>query len=493
MNPRKSRWQLKIGLALLAPAAVSVMLSSALQADDAPVIKGEVTFSKDIAPILQRSCQNCHQPNAAAPMSLITYKEVRPWARAIKERTALRDKRGAMPPWFIEKNVGIQHYKNDPSLSDLEIAKVAKWADNGAPEGNPADLPPPVPLQDGTKWNLGEPDLVVSTPEITVKAGAPDWWGELESAPTGLTEDRWVKSVEMREVNDIPATTDGGRATVGARFVFHHMIWTTTVPGQQAALGEDVGEGSGSWPIHEVGRNADIFPADAGKLLRANSVLVFNSAHIHSNGRDTKAHLLFGFKFFPKDYKPTVRYARRGLGNGVDIDMRPNEANQRLDAYKVLDENTKITSYEPHLHAPGVRMCLEYIWGDNIQTLSCSGYDHNWVRVYDYDDDYAPLLPKGTILHIIGYMDTTPANRNVPDSRNWSGAGNRSIANMFIDLGQGLALTDEQFYAEMAKRREKLKLTPNDMLIGCPLCNGDPIPPPAMKKKAVAPTGAGGQ
>ena len=173
--------------------------------------------------------------------------------------------------------------------------------------------------------------------------------------------------------------------------------------------------------------------------------------------------------------------------------MRPNEANQRLDAYKVLDENTKITSYEPHLHAPGVRMCLEYIWGINVQTLSCSGYDHNWVRVYDYDDDYAPLLPKGTILHIIGYMDTTPANRNVPDTRNWSGAGNRSISNMFIDLGQGLALTDEQFYAEMAARREKLKLTPNEVLIGCPLCNGDPIAPPAMRKPKAAPTGGGGQ
>jgi hypothetical protein len=242
-----------------------------------------------------------------------------------------------------------------------------------------------------------------------------------------------------------------------------------------------------------VGRNADLFPENAGKLLKANSSLVFASAHIHSNGRDTKARLLFGFKFFPKGYNPTVRYARRGLGNGVDIDMKPNEANQRLDAYKVLDENTKITSYEPHLHAPGIRMCLEYIWGNNVQTLSCSGYDHNWVRVYDYDDDYAPLLPKGTILHIIGYMDTTPANRNVPDPRNWSGAGNRSIANMFIDLGQGLALTDEQFYAEMAKRREKLKMGANDVLIGCPLCAGDPIAPPAMKKPAAAPTGGGGQ
>ena len=117
------------------------LLVSILSATELPTVSGPVTFSKDIAPILQRSCQNCHQPNSAAPMSLITYQEVRPWARAIKERTLLRDKRGAMPPWYIEKNIGIQHYKNDPSLSDLEMAKIAKWADNGAPEGNPADLP----------------------------------------------------------------------------------------------------------------------------------------------------------------------------------------------------------------------------------------------------------------------------------------------------------------------------------------------------------------
>ena len=125
-----------LGLAVLVPAVVGVMISSALKADDLPTIKGEVTFAKDIAPILQRSCQNCHQPNSVAPMSLITYNEVRPWAKSIKQRTLLRDKRGAMPPWFIEKNIGIQHYRNDPSLSDLELAKIVKWADSGAPEGN---------------------------------------------------------------------------------------------------------------------------------------------------------------------------------------------------------------------------------------------------------------------------------------------------------------------------------------------------------------------
>ena len=144
MNRGNLCWPLRIGLAWLAGAVVSFLVCSALRAEQAPTIQDTVTFSKNIAPILQRSCQNCHQPNSVAPMSLITYQEVRPWARAIKERTALRDRRGVMPPWFIEKNIGIQHFKNDPSLSDLEIAQIAKWADSGAPEGNPADLPPPT-------------------------------------------------------------------------------------------------------------------------------------------------------------------------------------------------------------------------------------------------------------------------------------------------------------------------------------------------------------
>jgi hypothetical protein len=113
-------------------------------------------------------------------------------------------------------------------------------------------------------------------------------------------------------------------------------------------------------------------------------------------------------------------------------------------------------------------MCLEAIWGYNIQTLNCVGYDHNWVRGYDYTDDSAPLLPKGTILHIIGYMDNSPSNRNVPDPRNWQGSGNRSVANMFIDLGNRVVLTDDQFKEAMQKRRDE---NPGrDVILGCPLC-----------------------
>lgn len=437
-----------------------------------------VTYAKHIAPILQRSCQNCHRPDGAGPMPLTTYEEVRPWARSIKARTGIGSKAGVMPPWYIERNIGIQDYKNDPSLTEQEIALIAKWSDSGAPLGNRADLPPAREFADDRKWIIGTPDVIVKLPELTVKGDSPDWWGEIPATPVGLEEDRYVAALEIKEFNDVP-TGGSGRATVGGRYVFHHMIWSTDKGG---------GEGVNTpWPVHEVGRNADSFDPRAGRLLRAGSNIVTDSVHLHSNGRDTKAHLEIGFKLHPKGYKPTLRPSQsRGLGNGVDISIRPMEANQQLHAYTVLQEHTKITSFEPHLHAPGARMCIEAIWGYNIQTLTCAGYDHNWVRAYEYSDDSAPLLPKGTILHIIGFMDNSPANKNVPDPRNWQGSGNRSVANMFIDLGQGVALSDQEFQNEMANRRQRLKLTKNDNVIGCPLCLVEPPPPVATTNQQAA-------
>ena len=179
---------------ILFAGAVFVAAKPAIGAEGLPAA-GAVTFSKDIAPIFQRSCQNCHQPNSVAPMSLISYTDARPWAKSIKARVLIRNKRGAMPPWYIEKNIGIQHYKNDNSLSDDEIAKIVSWADNGAPEGNPADLPPAKPLDDGNTWAIGTPDLIISTKEVLVKGNAPDWWGEIESVPTGLKTDRYVAAL----------------------------------------------------------------------------------------------------------------------------------------------------------------------------------------------------------------------------------------------------------------------------------------------------------
>ena len=473
----KLGWGLTLGTVLFGAAIAGVVAPLAVKAEQQAAAAPEVTFTRDIAPILQRSCQNCHRPGQVAPMSLLTYEDVRPWARAMKQRTGLRDKAGVMPPWYIEKNIGIQHYKNDPSLSDEEVAKIAKWADTGAPRGDLKDMPPPRAFQDGASWHAGEPDLIIESPEITVKANTPDWWGEFPPTKIPLTEDRYVASVEIREVNNF-AKDAAGRDTVGQRYVWHHLIWSTAeFNGEGDPIDASISSDAVGWPVHEVGRNADVFEPNAGRLLKANSSIIYQSAHLHAGGADVKSKLLFGFRFHPKGYKPARRSTLRNLGNGLDIDIKPNEANQQLHAYMVLQQPTKIATFEPHLHAPGQRMCLEAIWGINIQTLTCAGYDHNWVRQYEYEDDHAPLLPRGTILHIIGYMDNTPNNKNIPDPRNWQGSGNRSIANMFIDLGQSVPLTDDEFQQEMAERRKKLGPNRPDVIIGCPLCNV--IPPPA--------------
>ena len=436
----------------------------------------EVTFHKDIEPILQRSCQSCHREGGAGPMPLVTYEQVAPFAGLIEYKTGLRDRAGAMPPWYMEKNIGIQNYKDDPSLSDEEIAAISSWAQNGTPKGDEKDAPETLVFDDSVKWRAGEPDLVVKLNDVTKLAGTPDWWGEVDSIPTGLTEDRYVKSVEVVEVNDVDNQSGTGRDTVGGRYIFHHMIWATA---QVDDNNERVPGLSIPWPVHEVGRNADIFDQDAGRLLKANSWIVSDSVHLHSNGKDTTGHLEIGFRFHEKDYEPKYQASFIALGNGVDISIAGNKSNQELHAYTVLNQHTKVITFEPHLHAPGERMCLEAIWGYTVETLSCVGYDHNWVRGYPYAEDAAPLLPKGTILHIVGYMNNSETNPNVPDPRNWQGSGNRSVTNMFIDLGIRVTMTDEQFHEAMAERREALDLGPNDHIIGCPLC-GAPLVAPVL-------------
>ena len=184
------------GLAAFTALAMPLPASAGAVPDDP-------TFSRDIAPILQRSCQKCHRPNSLAPMPLISYEEVRPWARAIKFRTGLRDKPGVMPPWYIEKNIGIQRFKDDWSLSDDEIATIARWADNGAPQGDPADMPEPPPFIDVDEWEIGAPDLIVSSPTFEIAGDAPDWWGSLGEVESGLTEDRYVAAIEYKERNDL--------------------------------------------------------------------------------------------------------------------------------------------------------------------------------------------------------------------------------------------------------------------------------------------------
>ncbi len=426
---------------------------------------GDVTFTKDIAPILQRSCQRCHRPDSVAPMSLLTYEEARPWARSMKARTAKRD----MPPWFIEKNIGIQQFKDDISLSDDEIATLAAWADTGAPRGNPADMPPPIKWAGANEWTIGTPDLIVSSPVMTMPAVGADYHDEFGPVPTGLTEDRYIKAVEVKEVRLLDADTKAKldekiRSGSGyGRFTIHHLGIHT------GELYYESEEGRAQFRFtHEIGQNATFYPKDVGVVLPAGSQFRFTT-HLFAAGEPVKVRADVGFILHPKGYKPKYQNWEFGsIGGGALIDIPGGEDNVRLDGFYIMPKDGLLNTFEPHMHASGRRMCLEAIYpaaeggarGRNrTEVLNCAKYDHNWAKVYVYEDAAAPLLPKGTVLHLTGWYDNTSKNRNVVDPRNWKGHGERSVDDMFISLSKFTFLTEEQYKelaaARAAKRQSK--------------------------------------
>ena len=451
---RSVRWTMGVAL-----VGTLIMVAPPLAAAQAAP---EVTFTKDVAPILQRSCQSCHRPGpgGGAPMALLSYSDVRPWARAIKARTAAR----TMPPWFIEKEVGVQAFKDDPSLSDEEIAMIGHWVDAGAPRGNPADLPPPRQFPDGREWTIGTPDLIVSSPEEVVKAVAADWHGYWEATPVGLPADRYVEAVEVHEVR-----VSGGFAKadgLGGYSVIHHAGIVAGMPGDEAGAGPVTRiEGvEGSFGMtHEAGQNAIKYAEGLGVVLPSDSSLHWR-VHTHSFGEEVVTRLDVGFKFHPDGYAP--KYSAPGPGVRLtfnDLDIPGGADNLRFDAMGVTKNPSKLVTYEPHMHAGGTRMCLNAQYPNGVrETLTCAGYDHNWVKVYSYEDDAAPLLPAGTILHAIAWYDNSAGNRNIIEPRNWHGLGSRSMDDMFFFLGRFVGLTEEQYEEELAARQQRPQLSAQD-------------------------------
>ena len=216
---------------------------------------GQPTHFTPRRAILQQKCQVCHQPNSIAPMSLLTYREARPWARSIKAKVLARE----MPPWHIDKTVGIQRFKNDRSLSDDEIETIVGWVDAGAPQGNPTDAPAPIEWPDPNAWRLaeqfGEPDLIVPSEPYTVPADGQDkWWKS--TVDTGLTAERWVKAIEIK-----PSFPLG-------RKVVHHAIaglvqeedGVTGLAASAANPDDDADIGPGTFMEWAVGKEGEIFP-----------------------------------------------------------------------------------------------------------------------------------------------------------------------------------------------------------------------------------------
>jgi hypothetical protein len=454
---QQNQWQ---GMGFVRSIAMMVLVSGAVGLGPVESVAqetpgGPVTYAKDIAPILQRSCGTCHNPTGIAPMPLTTYEEVRPWARAIKLKTSRRE----MPPWFIEKHIGIQKFKNDPSLSDAEIRLIGQWADAGAPAGNPADMPARRNYGDAATWSIGTPDLIVSSGVVTVKAVAPDWQGNIDPVPTGLLEDRYIQAVEVKEVRlGDKMQREPGRASGDLNYFVVHHAGITAFKGAREEGVEEGSENQGQFRyVYEVGQNALTWPATAGTVLEAGSRLNFN-LHLHSIGREVPVRIDVAFKFYPKDYQP--KYLISGfevMGGVMDLDIPANQDDVRFDGFYTMPKHGMLLTYEPHMHMSGKRMCVEVMYPNGLrETLNCAGYNHNWVKMYFYEDDVAPVLPKGTVVHVTGWYDNTRNNPRNIEPRNWKGYGNRSIDDMFFFLPKVAFLSDEQF-EELVTARKKAK------------------------------------
>lgn len=429
-----------VGLvSVVLPVLMTVIVTSArleAQATAAATTQEQVTFTKDVAPILQRSCQNCHRPDSIAPMSLMTYEEARPWARSIKQNVVLRN----MPPWHIDPNVGINKFQNSVALSDQEIATISKWADAGAPRGNPADMPPPRKFDDDDKWSIGTPDLIVEMPkDLVVPAKAPDTWKNVLVDP-GLTEDRYIKAVEVKP-------------TKGFKTV-HHMGASLVYPdGAQANI-----------QAYGLGKNGNIFEEGSGRLIKAGTKVNFN-LHIHPYGEQMNTNVALGLKFYPKGYVPKYIATTQMMGDDWELDLPPNTDNIRSDTYMTLMQPSRVLSFQPHMHTRGKAMCLEVIYpgggkrpGSKVETLSCvPNYKFNWMIVYEYATEVQPLLPAGSVLHFIGWHNNTATNKLNPDPDAWIGYGQRSIDDMSHAWVTYYTLSEEDFKQQVAERNKESK------------------------------------
>ena len=422
---------------LMAVAVVTVMSTAALAQE-------QVTFTKDVAPILQNHCQVCHREGTIAPMSLMTYEQARPWAKSIKAKVIAR----AMPPWFIDKNVGVQHFNNDSSLTDQEIATIVKWVDGGAPRGNLADMPAPRQFPDEHAWQIGEPDLVVSlSKDLVVKAKGPDWWPDILVDP-GLTENRFIQAIQI-----IP--------TKGYQNI-HHIRTSMVKPGDTSNHGGAV-DGNVELEItqqgvfldeYAIGKGPDVFSDGSGRYITAGTKINFEF-HLHSNGTETPINVLLGLKFYPKGYTPKHAVTSMTMGSNV-VDLRPGEANVRSDGYLALLKPTRLLSFQPHMHTRGKAECIEAIYPTGrTETLSCASFQFNWMNNYVYADDVAPLLPAGTILHTIMWHDNSANNKFNTDPDAQITYGLRTVDEMSSAWLSYYYMSEEDFKAETAARKAK--------------------------------------
>ena len=366
------------------------------------------TFSKDVAPILYKSCAECHRPGEIAPMSLLSYQEVRPWAKSIRERVV--DK--SMPPWGADPKYG--HWANNPSLSQKEIDTIVEWVNAGAPKGDDKDLPPTPKFTQG--WTIGTPDVVLEmNEEYTVPADGtiPYLYFNL---PTGFTEDKWIQAMEIRP---------------GNRSVVHHVIAYAQAPGvKDTAAGTESEVRQGR--VHLGGltpnKTGIVYNPGTARIIKKGSSIVFQM-HYTTNGTAAKDRTKIGFVFAKEPGKMALM-----TGNAVNARfvIPPGDGNYEVKATRTFDEDVAITSFMPHMHTRGKDFVytVTYPDGRTETLLNVPKYDFNWQHTYI---PAKPLvLPKGTRLDCVAHYDNSLRNKFNPDPAQTVRWGDQTWEEMMI-------------------------------------------------------------
>ena len=403
---------------------------------------GSVTFSKDVAPILQKNCQGCHRPGEAAPMSLRTYQEARPWAKAMKQAVLAKK----MPPWFADAQYG--HFRNDRSLPQKDIDTLVSWVDAGAPEGDPKDLPQPLAFVDG--WNIGQPDMVLEMPEPFQVPASGTIEYQYVVLPYKFTEDRWVQMAEVRPGNRamvhhvIAYIRDGSSKWMRDKKPGELFVPEADANGNRPSLNGDLLSG------FAPGLPPSILEPGQGRLIKAGSDIVLQ-LHYTANGHAGEDRTKVGVIFCKQ--APHERVMTLAASNSK-FTIPPGDPNYQVDASFELGHDAKLSALLPHMHLRGkdFQYRLVYPSGETETILRVPHYDFGWQLWYQPVSDI--VLPKGTQIAATAHFDNSVNNPHNPDSTKAVTWGDQSWEEMmigFFDVTFPADLDPKQLFPEKKK------------------------------------------
>ena len=379
-------------------ACAALLVVSVAGVASAGAAEGTPTFAKDIAPILYENCVACHRPNHLAPMSLITYADARPWARAVKTKVLARE----MPPWGADSSV--RAYKNDASLTQTEVDTIAAWVDGGAPEGNAADLPEVPQFAEG--WSIGEPDLIFSMVKpFEVPADGTVSYSYV-TVPTNLQEDIWVSAHEFRP---------------GDRRVIHHVIPSVLEDDGKPATGEVKlqrdrtrtrarGASVGGYVPNRLGT---VYADGVATRLPAGADIEAQM-HYTTIGEPVSDRSSWGV-VLTREPDSTLRRARGGQVANLTFAIEPGNADFAVTASRTIEEDTYLANMMPHMHVRGksAKYTVKYPDGREVVALSVPNYNFNWQLRYQLEEPI--FMPKGAVLEAEFHYNNSGSNRFNPD------------------------------------------------------------------------------